>query len=275
MATYPTNPALPQGTNATAVNPTNWNTFVDNINAIGLDLVTARGDGQAFPGTDHSSGQSSNIDDALQALRHIIAHATGETNWYDAPAGSLKVHNHSTGQGGAVGWGNLGGSSARNLVFHPQYGGAIQTNSQRGGAASGNNTITVTTGEDVVSWVARHYYQGESAEPALQDTYIALRITLPIDFSAWQTTGALQVEYKTESALSNDCHIDLYVYKSGSASVIVSSENNVNLNWSNISIGGSALGSWSAGDIMEIYLKLESRANNFARIGKVTLNYTA
>ena len=37
MATYPTAPALPQGVNGTEVNPTNWNTFVDNINAIGAD----------------------------------------------------------------------------------------------------------------------------------------------------------------------------------------------------------------------------------------------
>ena len=42
MATYPSNPSLSQGTNETAVNPTNWNTLIDNINAIGADLVKLR-----------------------------------------------------------------------------------------------------------------------------------------------------------------------------------------------------------------------------------------
>lgn len=39
MATFPTNPELPQGTEDTALNPTNWNTLIDNINAMGEHLA--------------------------------------------------------------------------------------------------------------------------------------------------------------------------------------------------------------------------------------------
>ncbi len=95
MATYPSNPGLSQGTNGTAVNPTNWNMLVDNINTIGSDLVDARGDGQQFPGTDHNAAQATDLDDILQAIKHMLADISGETNWYDAPAAGLKSHDHS------------------------------------------------------------------------------------------------------------------------------------------------------------------------------------
>lgn len=274
MATYPSNPSLSQGTNATAVNPANWNMLVDNINAIGADLVDARGDGQEFPGTDHTIGQATDLNDILQAVKHMLADISGETNWYDAPAGSLKVHNHSNVQGGSVPWSSIG-SGSRNMDLHPEYPGALWTTSLRGASASGSNTGTQATGEDVVSYLARHYYEFSSSETVLQDYYIALRLTLPVDFGAWATSNAMQIEYRTESGTSINCHVDVYIYKSGTASLIASSENNASINWSTIVIDDSVLGSWSAGDIMEIYLKLETRSDYYARIGKIKFNYTS
>jgi hypothetical protein len=275
MATYPNNPNLTRGTSLTAVNTINWNTLVDNINAIGTDLVDARGDGQVFPGISHTSGQCANINDMLQAIKHILAEISGETNWYDDPAGSLKVHNHSVGQGGLIPWGSLGTSNIRKIELHPQYSGAMLTKSLRGAAVSGNNNITISNDVDVVSYVERHYYDGVSGQASLQDYYVALRFTLPIDFGSWASSNAIQIEYKTGSALSSDCHVDVSVYKSGNATIITNSDNNVNVNWSNIGISGSALGTWSPNDILEIYIKLESRNNNFARIGKICFNYNA
>jgi len=275
MATYPNNPNLQQGTNLTAVNPANWNTLVDNINTIGADLVDARGDEQVFPGTPHNAGQCSDVSDMLQAIRHILSDISGETNWYNNPTGSLKIHNHSVGQGGLIPWNSLGTSNNRKIELHPQYPGSLLTNSLRGATASGNNNITINTDVNVVSYIGRHYYEGVSSQTSLQDYYVALRFTLPIDFGAWTSTNAIQIEYRTGSALSSDCHVDVYVYKSGNGSVIASSENNVNINWSNIGISGSSLGTWSPNDILEIYVKLESRNNNYARIGKICFNYNA
>lgn len=275
MPTYPNNPNLPQGTNTTAVNTNNWNSLVDNINAIGADLVDARGDSQTFPGTPHTAGQCGDIDDILRAIKHLIADISGETNWYNAPAGSLRSHNHSVGQGGLIPWSSLGSSPSRKIEIHPQYQGAIITNSLRGGSPSGNNIITISPIIDVVSYIGRHCYEGVSAQSSLQDCYLAVRWTLPIDFNSWASSNAIQVEYKTGSALSSDCHVDIYIYKSGSSSLIFSSENNVNVNWSNISISGSSLGTWVANDIIEIYLKFESRNSNYVRVGKIAFNYNA
>ena len=274
MATYPSNPNLPQGTNETEVNPTNWNTLVDNINAIGVDLVDARGDGQEFPGTDHTAGQATDLDDILQAVKHILADVSGEANWYDEPAASLKSHDHSSGKGGAVPWSNIG-SGSRSKDFHPEYPGAVWTTSLRGAAASGNNDGTKSTGQDVVSYAARNYYEFTSSETSLQDHYIALRFTLPEDFGAWASSNAIQIEYRTGSDPSTNCHVDIYIYKSGTATLVASSENNAGTSWSTIIIDDSVLGSWSSSDIMEIYLKLETRSNYYARVGRVKFNYTS
>jgi len=266
---------IPVGTNETKVNAYNWNEIVNNLNSVVDDLILSRGDGQVFPGTDHTAEQATDIDDAMQALRHQLAHALGETYWYTAPAGSLKAHTHVVGQGGLIPWGSLGASNARLITLHPIYPGGLITNSLRGAGASGNNNITVTNVVDVVSYVGRHAYAGSSAQTSLMDTYIALRFTLPIDFGAWATTNAIQIEYKTDSVLSTDCHVDVYLYKSGNGNIITNSENSVNVNWSNISLSAASLGSWSAGDIIELYLKLESRNSNAARIGRIVFSYTS
>ncbi len=274
MATYPSNPGLSQGTNGTAVNPTNWNTLIDNINAVGADLVDARGDGQQFPGTPHSAAQASDVDDILQAVKHMLADISGETNWYDEPAAGLKSHDHSSGKGGAIPWSSIA-SNTRFAELHPEYPGAVWTTSLRGAAASGNNTVTLSTDQDVVSYVARNYCEGTSAESSLQDYYVALRYTLPESFGAWASSNAIQIEYRTESGTYLNCHVDVYIYKSGTSALIASSEDNSNTDWSNIAIDDSALGSWSPGDIVEIYLKLETRNNYYARTGKVRFNYTS
>lgn len=274
LAIYPTLPNIPAGTNETQVNPENWNVLVDNINAIAEDLIESRGDGQEFPGDDHSPGQAVDLDDILQAIKHMLADISGESNWYSAPTGSLKTHNHSSGQGGAIPWSSIG-TGARKIELHPEYPGAVQTTSLRGTSPSGNNDITISTDVDVNSYVGRNYYNGTSNQTTLQDRYIVVRFTLPGDFGSWLSGNAIQVEYKTQSLLSNDCHVDIYVYKSGVANIIASSENNVNTNWSNIGVAGSILGSWSANDIMELYIKLESRSGNYARVGKISFNYNS
>jgi hypothetical protein len=275
-ANYPSLDAgIDQGTNETPVDVENWNQFVDNLNEVIDDLILANGDGSAFPGTGHTAGQSICMDDAMQAIRHQLVHVLGETYWYDAPAGSLKAHTHAIGQGGLIPWGSLGASNVRKVELHPLFPGGFVTTSLRGSAPSGNNTITVTNGTTLNSYVCRQYYKCISAELTLQDTYLALRFTLPKDFGAWATSNAIQIEYVTNSALSSDCHVDVYVYKSGNGTVVTNSDNNVNVNWSNIGINGTNLGSWSADDILELYIKLESRNSHDSAIGKIALNYTS
>ncbi len=275
MPTYPTSPALPTVTTATAIDTTWGNSIVNNINAIGADLVDARSDIQDFPGIDHTAGQSTDINDMLCAIRHMIAQLSGQINWYDDFSGSLKNHTHAAGQGGQISWAYVGASNVRLIELHALYPGYVQTNSLRGAAASGTNIITVASGDDVTSYISRHYIEGNSAEATLQDTYIAVNITLPKDFTTWATSNAIQVQYITENISTTNCKVDLYAYKTGTAGVIASSIDNASITWSNITIDDSSLGSWSAGDVLELYIKLSSKSNYYARIGKISLNYTS
>lgn len=273
-ATYPDPPALEAITNETGANPAWANTVIDNLNAIGADLADGRGDGQVFPGTDHTAGQSTDIDDALQAIRHMLFNISGETNWYGEPAASLKVHDHTSGKGGAVAWASIA-SNVRFRELHPEYAGAVWTTSLRGASPSGNNTVDRSSGQDTVSYVARNFYQTTSSETSLQDYYVALRFTLPEEFTAWAATNAIQIEYRTESGTSINCHVDCYIYKSGTASLVASSENNASTAWSTIVIDDSALGAWSAGDIIELYIKLETRSDYYSSVGKIRFNFTS
>lgn len=272
LATYPSKPNLPSVNSETYVDSIWGNSVIDNINAIGEDLVNSFGDGQNFPGTEHSPGQIQNLSEAIQAIRHMLVHITGKTNWYDEPNGSLKAHNHSFEQGGSVPWSSIGTTNYRNIVIYPQYSGAIQTNSLRGAVASGNNSITITTGVELISNVGKYYYEGISNQTNLNDTYIALVYVLPVDFNSW-LENAIQIEYKTSSLLSSNSHVDVYIYKSGTSGVIVSIENNVNTNWTTINVASNLLGSWSAGEVLELYIKMESKSNNYVRVGRTIFSY--
>jgi hypothetical protein len=274
MATYPDSPELPQGTDATDVNPQTWNAFVDNINALADDLVACRVDDQAFPGTDHTAGQSLNIYDALSAIKHMLSALSGNDNWYDAIVGSLKAHTHIVGSGGLIPFGSLGADNVRQIVLHPPFN-RVYSYKLRGADPSGANTITLSQDQDVVSNIARNYYDGVSTEASLQDVYVCIRFTLPINFTAWAVTDAIKIEFRTGSATVSNSHVDVYVYKSGSGSLVASSVDNASVNWAEASIDDSSLETWAANDIIEIYIKLESKDSNFARIGKITFNYTA
>jgi len=272
LAIYPSNPNLPQGTNNTPVNPDNWNSLVNNINAIGLDLVDGRSDNQTFPGIPHTAGQSNDIGDMLNAIRHMIVTISGETNWYNDTGASLKSHDHSSGKGGVIPWSSIGINN-RVIEMYPSYPGGVWTPSLHGGPPSGSNNLIRNTGQDVVSNIARNYYEVISSEATIQDYYIGLRFAIPENFGVWATNNAIQVEYRTANESSANCGVDLVIYKSGNSNIITSSANNVSLNWSNINIPNSALGSWVPGDIVELYLKLKTRNNYYTRIGKIRFNF--
>ncbi|MFC1736235.1 hypothetical protein ACFL1X_08960, partial [Candidatus Hydrogenedentota bacterium] len=46
-------------------------------------------EGQDFPGTDHTVDQAGDLEEELDALRHMVKDVSGNTNWYDAVPTSL------------------------------------------------------------------------------------------------------------------------------------------------------------------------------------------
>lgn len=275
MSTYPNNPEVIKVVASDGIDAAVWNAVIDNINAIADDLVLCRSDDQAFPGTDHTADQCATMDDIFQAIKHMLSELTGNDNWYDDFFGSLEAHTHIVDSGGLIPFGSLGADDVRIIVLEPPYN-RMYTYKLRGAAASGANTITLSMDQYVASgYIAHNYYEGISAEGTLQDVYVAIRFTLPVDFGAWSVNEAIKVGFQTGVATVSDSHVDVYIYKSGVEAQVASSEDNASINWSEAVIDGSALGTWAVNNIIEIYLKLESKDSNFARIGKVTFNYTA
>lgn len=272
-ATYPTEPSIAQVITTDHCDATQYNYIQANINAIGADLVSARSDSALYPGTDHAALQSSDLDDALCAIRHMTGQLSGEGYWYSDFAGSLKTHTHITGQGGAVPWTSVG-AGPKSLVIHPEYPVAIWTTSRHGESPSGTNTGTAGTGQDVTSNVARNYYEWSSSEVVLQDYYLAVEFALPEDFTAWKTDGCVVIDYQTENADYLISALDVYIYKSGSDAMVFGGVGYASTSWAQITLDASQLGSWAAGDVICIYIMMKSSNTNYARLGKIQLNYT-
>jgi hypothetical protein len=275
-ATYPTSPALAAGTSSTKISTALWNGLIDNINAIGADLAGARGDSDAWPvGIVHTSGQATDLQDTIEIARHILKHVSGESYYYSVPAGSLKVHTHVAGQGNVIAFSAIG-TNVRTKVLTPPYG--IWTTSLFGAAASGTNTGTRSSGNDVVSNASHNYMSFVSAAATLQDYYLVVPIYLPEDFTVWasdDTTVRITVDYRTGSSTSANSYVQPLAYKQGSGLVYTSVTRSAT-NWATIYVMGFELtNSWVAGDTIMLYIKVASKNSYEAKVGRITLNYTS
>jgi hypothetical protein len=164
----------------------------------------------------------------------------------------------------------------KKLVLSPEYAGATLT-------ASGSANITGDMTSDAspsASW--RTYYEWTSTQTALHDYTVAVRATLPSDFSAWATTNALQIDYNTELTTSDTNKLDVLVYNPSDtpATPVVMRTANVSATvktWTTLNIDDSAITgtpAWNtAGQSAVIYLRMYAKDTNYVQIGDVVLNY--
>lgn len=169
----------------------------------------------------------------------------------------------------------------RSLQLKPEYPGAVLTDFYGAGTDS-NITGDMTSDADTTQGTSIRNYYSWSRTAGTQHFYtIAVRITLPDDFSAWQTTNALTVEYITQSVTATDSDVDLRVYNENSATIVASDVDNASTSWATITIDDSTLddgvgSEWdAAGETAVLYLRLGSQSSNYARVGDITLNYLA
>jgi hypothetical protein len=137
----------------------------------------------------------------------------------------------------------------------------------------------------------RTYYEWSSTQATLQDYTIAVRVTLPKDFSAWATANAMQIGYNTELATNDTSKFDVRVYNTDTSLTAAEQTTPVAYyqgyssaspkTWTTLSIDDSDLDDGSqqdldaAGETMIIYLKLYSKDSNHIQIGDIILNYLA
>lgn len=172
---------------------------------------------------------------------------------------------------------------AKTLILQPEYSGGTLT------AFYGAGTDTNITGSmtaDVETSSAnslRTYYQWLRTTDATQHFYtVAVRVTLPSDFSAWATSNALQVAYVTQSATNTVSDLDVRVYlESNSTTAVATSADNASTSWTTVTIDDSTLDDGSApewdaaGETAVMYLRMGSASSNYVRVGSITLNYLA
>ncbi|MBP7768610.1 hypothetical protein KA082_02125 [Candidatus Woesebacteria bacterium] len=175
--------------------------------------------------------------------------------------------------------GGGGGSVATNITLVPEYAGAALT---ANGSASidGSMTSDTTTSSDGF----KNYYQWSSAQTALQDYTVAVRVKLPSNFASWATSNAIVLNFVTQSTsnTSNKIDLDLRNQDDTPSSSVTTSTANVSSvagTWTTVAIDDSVIDDGSApdwdaaGETVTILIKLSSKDSNYVRIGDIVLNY--
>lgn len=222
------------------------------------------------------------VDNSLGDL--FTASSSGITRFTIKQSGTVIIGNSTDGltfdylNGGPVYTGRA--RPTQSIILSPEYAGAVLT-------ASGSATTTGSMTSDASHSASfRTYYEWVSTQTVLQDYTVAVRITLPKDFSSWPTTGnAMTISYNNGANAPTANKLDVYAYLVGDSSgnPVYFSTGNVNgtaKTWSTISLTAGQLDNnhstdWDDPDEQIIlYLKMYATGTyNYTQIGDIVLNY--
>ena len=174
---------------------------------------------------------------------------------------------------------------AKTVTLSPEYAGAVLSSFYGAGTDSNINGTMTSDAETTAADSLRTYYEWERAGGTQHFHTVAVRVTLPADFSAWATSNAFQVDFETESTTTTNSDLDVRIYlESDATTAVASSTDNASASantWETITIDDSTLDDggapeWdAAGETAIIYLRMGSQSANHVRIGDITLNYLA
>jgi len=242
--------------------------------------ITTNGSGALTIGTD-STGRAISIGSSNSSSTLAL---TGGDDWSISTAGLavLGVSSDSFTFDPSNGPSYAGTARpTKTMVLSPEYPGSVIT-AYYGSGTDTNITGVMSSDTDTTQGTSiRNYYAWERASATQHFYTVAVRIRLPKDFSAWATSNALQVTYRTENATSSNSSVDVYVYNENSATIVASSTGNASTSWTTVSIDDSALddgasSEWDAEDeTAVIYVRMGSQSGNYAQIGDIVLTYLA
>jgi predicted GH43/DUF377 family glycosyl hydrolase len=163
------------------------------------------------------------------------------------------------------------GDNVRKVTLSAEYAGAVLSGDGT------DNVGSMTSDNTGSSSNSMNYYEWNNSTVTLNDYDVRVRFTLPSDFNGWGTTGAIKLNYATESTNNTDNKVDMYVYKEDSATIDGSSENNASSvagTWTTSTIMGSNLDECNtAGNVCVIILRMSSKSDNYVRIGDIEITY--
>ena len=160
------------------------------------------------------------------------------------------------------------GPKTHNVILHPEYAGASYHADGSDNVGQLQSTHDSTNG--------KNYYLWSSTRDSLQDYDIVIPYTLPQDFLSW-TSSPLEVSYRTETGDAADNQIDISLKDTAGNAVTLSGDNAdlKSTDWADAAVTFEGSPTWSAGGDILIVLKVHSKDEHGAHVGKVVLNFMA
>lgn len=264
------------GSNALTIATDSWDVTAGAFSGITTLGLTGAITGQT--GTDTINGLIINAG-ALSGATTIAATGTttigsgGNTFTFDPSAGPTYA---GTAQ------------PTKKITFSPEYLGATLTTFYGAGTDASITGTMTSDAETTTGDLLRNYYQWERTVATPLHYYtVAVRVTLPEDFSVWATTDAIVVDYETTDTSSANNLLDARIYLENNVTAVDLTSNtslasgtantwtSYNINASN-GIDNDTGTDWdTAGQTAIIYLRMGSLNSNHVRVGDITLTYDA
>ncbi|KAB1157305.1 hypothetical protein F7018_10265 [Tenacibaculum aiptasiae] len=135
--------------------------------------------------------------------------------------------------------------------------------------ADGTDNLGVMTSDNTgATGNYMNFYEWSSGEATAQDYDVVVRFTLPNDFTSWDATNPIVIDYQAEGTATFSATMFL---ENGTALGTIAAASSAT--WTTANLNPGAM---TAGDTAVILLKLTSAAGDAAqkvRVGDITLNY--
>jgi len=157
----------------------------------------------------------------------------------------------------------------KKMVLSAEYAGAVITpgtvTASHNGDLFGDNT------GGTASPYYMNYYEWQARSSSGPHTYqVIVRITLPNDFTEWQTTA-----FQYVNMAQTGCSVDLDIYNVSTGANIYSGSPLTNNSWTTTNIANTSLTGWvTPGQTVAVVITLSANTNNYySRIGDIIMNY--
>lgn len=252
-------------------------TLGGNLSGLSIDMAT-----NYTPGSNNRTGVNIANISGGGSTETAISIGTGWDVGLAIASGGITISGGSFQYSGSA-------RPSKTIVLSPEYGGAVLTTFYGGGTDTNITGNLTSDAETTAANELRTYYQWERTTDATLHYYtVAVRVTLPPDFDAWQTSDAIQVEFVTDTTGTTANVLDVRIYnENNTTTAVATSTGNASGTadtWTTVSIDDSALDETADSGVTEpefdeaaetalIYLRMGSASSEHVRVGDIRLNY--
>ncbi|MBP1672696.1 MAG: hypothetical protein H6Q25_511 [Bacteroidetes bacterium] len=162
-----------------------------------------------------------------------------------------------------------GGNTVVNKKFavSAEYAGAVVV---PGSGTNHNGDLYAGNSGAVSPYYYTNYYEWMGRSSSGAQTYqVIARITLPNDFTEWQT-NALQIVNMAQTG----CSVTIQIFNVSSGASIYNGSALTNTSWTTTSISNASLSTWiTPGQTAAFVITFSSTNSSYSRIGDIILNY--